>query len=143
MSKTKTIYVCQSCGTTSPKWMGKCGNCGAWNSFVEEIVDTSPKARLPPNINGKSKPQLLTEISTENRQRLVTSDAELNRVLGGGIVPGSVVLIGGEPGIGKSALINELKKPMLEKKGYFMMQPIMDEALTSKIKSMVNTNAKT
>jgi DNA repair protein RadA/Sms len=94
--------------------MGKCGNCGEWNSFVEEIVESSPKARSASSVNGKTKPQLLTEISSENRQRILTSDAELNRVLGGGIVPGSLVLIGGEPGIGKSTLLLQV---VLQTKG--------------------------
>ncbi|HPW86134.1 MAG TPA: DNA repair protein RadA, partial [Chitinophagales bacterium] len=93
MSKTKTVYICQHCGTNSPKWMGKCNNCGAWNSFVEELVE--PKSKSAAVVNApKNKPQLLEEISSENRQRTITSDPELNRVLGGGIVPGSLILIG-------------------------------------------------
>lgn len=114
MSKTKSVYVCQTCGTTSPKWMGKCGSCGAWNSFVEELVDTSPKAKSAAAPSVRNKPQRIGEISSENRQRLITSDAELNRVLGGGIVPGSLVLIGGEPGIGKSTLLLQV---VLQTKG--------------------------
>lgn len=106
MSKTKSIYICQSCGQTSPKWMGKCPNCNAWNSFVEEIVEQKQK-NVAVNLS-KTKPQLLNEISNENRQRLITADAELNRVLGGGIVPGSLILIGGEPGIGKSTLLLQI-----------------------------------
>lgn len=93
--------------------MGKCGNCGAWNSFVEERIE--PKTKSAAVVNApKSKPQLLDEISSENRQRIVTSDAELNRVLGGGIVPGSLILIGGEPGIGKSTLLLQI---VLQTKG--------------------------
>ncbi len=112
MSKTKTIYICQNCGTNSPKWMGKCGNCGEWNTFVEEIVETKSAAGKP--VTTKTKPQLLQEISSENRQRIITSDVELNRVLGGGIVPGSLMLIGGEPGIGKSTLLLQV---VLQTKG--------------------------
>ena len=104
MSKTKSIYICQNCGTNSPKWMGKCSNCGAWNSFVEELVEQKPKATVLAGAP-KVKPQLLHEISAESKPRILTSDAELNRVLGGGIVPGSLILIGGEPGIGKSTLL--------------------------------------
>lgn len=113
MSKTKTVYICQHCGTNSPKWMGKCNNCGAWNSFVEELVE--PKSKSAAVVNApKNKPQLLEEISSENRQRTITSDPELNRVLGGGIVPGSLILIGGEPGIGKSTLLLQI---VLQTKG--------------------------
>ena len=112
MSKTKSIYICQNCGTNSPKWMGKCSNCGEWNTFVEEIVESKSTTNKP--IATKSKPQLLQEISNENRQRITTSDSELNRVLGGGIVPGSLILIGGEPGIGKSTLLLQV---VLQSKG--------------------------
>ena len=113
MSKTKTVYICQSCGTSSPKWMGKCGNCGTWNSFVEELVDSKPKAASLANAQ-RTKPQLLEEISSENRARIITADPELNRVLGGGIVQGAIMLIGGEPGIGKSTLLLQL---VLQTKG--------------------------
>lgn len=100
MSKNKSVYICQNCGTNSPKWMGKCSNCGAWNSFVEELV--APKSKAAAVVNApKAMPQLLHEISSETRPRLLTSDTELNRVLGGGIVSGGLMLIGGEPGIGK------------------------------------------
>lgn len=113
MSKTKSVYICQNCGTNSPKWMGKCNNCGAWNSYVEELVE--PKSKSASVVNApKSKPQLLQEISSENRSRILTSDAELNRVLGGGIVPGALMLIGGEPGIGKSTLLLQI---VLQTKG--------------------------
>ncbi len=113
MSKTKTIFICQNCGTNSPKWMGKCNNCGTWNSFVEEVIEQKSKSASVVNAP-KSKPQLLDEISSENRQRIITSDSELNRVLGGGIVPGSLILIGGEPGIGKSTLLLQV---VLQTKG--------------------------
>jgi DNA repair protein RadA/Sms len=112
MSKTKSIFICQNCGTNSPKWMGKCNNCGEWNTFVEEIVETKSAGNKP--VATKTKPQLLQEISNENRQRIITSDSELNRVLGGGIVPGSLILIGGEPGIGKSTLLLQV---VLQTKG--------------------------
>lgn len=113
MSKTRSVYICQNCGTSSPKWMGRCGNCGAWNSFVEEIAEVKPKSSALTPLS-KTKPQLLEEISSENRSRILTSDDELNRVLGGGIVPGSLILIGGEPGIGKSTLLLQV---VLQTKG--------------------------
>jgi DNA repair protein RadA/Sms len=103
LAKLKTIYVCQECGTTSPKWMGKCNNCNAWNTYVEEIVESAPKNVVHKKNN--TAPQLIETIQAEARPRIQLADQELNRVLGGGIVQGSLVLIGGEPGIGKSTLL--------------------------------------
>ncbi len=105
--KTSTQYVCQHCGSISPKWMGKCSKCERWNSYIEEVVkDKKEKKEVWKKNNlEKSKPIPLDNISNEERNRIVTTDKELNRVLGGGIVPGSVILIGGEPGIGKSTLM--------------------------------------
>ena len=105
MAKTKTIYVCQECGTTSPKWMGKCASCGAWNTMVEEVVTTSTSKNISAIPINKSNAILLKDISASEHPRLFTSDTEFNRVLGGGIVVGSLILIGGEPGIGKSTLL--------------------------------------
>lgn len=103
--KLKTVYICQNCGTQSPKWVGKCNSCGEWNSFVEEVVEKSPKKTGIVSSNIAIKPLKLHEIKAEEHRRLDTRNAELNRVLGGGLVPGSLVLIGGEPGIGKSTLV--------------------------------------
>ena len=108
MAKTKTVYVCSNCGADSPKWQGKCPNCGEWNTYVEEIVTKEPVGKRPvPGImdNSKVRPVLLRDITTEEEARIDLVDAELNRVLGGGLVKGSLVLIGGEPGIGKSTLV--------------------------------------
>ncbi|GHU73215.1 DNA repair protein RadA [Bacteroidia bacterium] len=109
MVKTKTVFVCTQCGNDSPKWLGKCPVCGEWNTYVEEIVTKSNPAQSMPDLPGfdklKSKPLLLKDIQTENEVRFDMNDQELNRVLGGGLVPGSLVLIGGEPGIGKSTLV--------------------------------------
>jgi DNA repair protein RadA/Sms len=107
MAKSKTVYVCQSCGNDSPKWIGKCPSCGEWNSYVEEVL--AKETRQQVQLSGldiiKSKPVLISEIETAEEVRIDTRSAELNRVLGGGLVPGSLVLIGGEPGIGKSTLV--------------------------------------
>ncbi|MBP1676514.1 MAG: replication and repair protein RadA [Bacteroidetes bacterium] len=107
MAKTKTVYVCQNCGAGSPKWIGKCPSCGEWNSYVEEIVSKEPAQKI--TLAGleitKQKPVLISEVETTEESRIDTSSSELNRVLGGGLVPGSLVLIGGEPGIGKSTLV--------------------------------------
>ena len=110
MAKTKTVYVCSNCGADSPKWLGKCPNCGEWNTYVEEVVakETPAMRRFPSSgIGGKeaARPTLLRDITAEKEERLDLQDAELNRVLGGGLVKGSLVLIGGEPGIGKSTLV--------------------------------------
>lgn len=108
MSKVKTAYFCQSCGYESVKWVGQCPSCNKWNTFVEEIIQKDSKQN-----NGwsdyteekrKNKTVTLHEIKSGNEKRLLTADPELNRVLGGGIVPGSVILVAGEPGIGKSTL---------------------------------------
>lgn len=101
--KIKTFYVCQNCGAQSPRWLGRCPSCESWNSYVEESASLS----VPEHKSGivyKDEPVLLTEVSTQNENRLQSGIAEFDRVLGGGIVPGSVTLIGGDPGIGKSTL---------------------------------------
>lgn len=110
MVKTKTVFVCSNCGADSPKWVGKCPNCGEWNTYVEEIVakESSARNRTVASLRldkEKSRPVLLKEITSEEETRIDLHDAELNRVLGGGLVKGSLVLIGGEPGIGKSTLV--------------------------------------
>ena len=106
--KTKIVYVCSDCGAESPKWIGKCPSCGAWNTYVEEIVSKEPPAKRPlfdtPE-RGKARPVLLRDITATEETRIDLRDGELNRVLGGGLVKGSLVLIGGEPGIGKSTLV--------------------------------------
>ena len=103
MAKSKTIYVCQNCGAKAPKWLGKCNSCGEWNTFVEEI-ETSSKSTFT-NKKQATKPEFISEIEIRNEQRISTNIKEFDRVLGGGLVLGSVVLIGGEPGIGKSTLL--------------------------------------
>lgn len=106
MSKIKTAYFCQNCGTQSPKWVGKCPSCGEWNSFVEEIVQKSDSgiSKLSASSKG-SKPKSINELESNKQPRLQVPDGELNRVLGGGLVQGSLILFGGEPGIGKSTLM--------------------------------------
>ena len=109
MAKNRTVYVCSQCGNDSPKWLGKCPVCGEWNTYVEEILKKESPSRPSFALSNydkiKSKPTFLHEINTGEETRIVLPDKELNRVLGGGLVPGSLILIGGEPGIGKSTLI--------------------------------------
>lgn len=115
MAKIKSVFLCNNCGASSPKWIGKCNSCGEWNTYVEEVVSrevTEEEKRRPwqsPNISQTGpRPVALPEIKGGNTKRLVTPDKEFNRVLGGGIVPGSLILIGGQPGIGKSTLLLQL-----------------------------------
>ena len=112
MAKTKSTYYCQSCGYNSPKWLGKCPSCNQWNTLVEEILqkEEPAKGNWKPSSSTKiaAKPRKIEDINYEEHPRLLTKDKELNRVLGGGIVAGSLVLIGGEPGIGKSTLMLQI-----------------------------------
>src|SRR5215216_5229123 len=114
MPKVKTAFFCQNCGYESAKWLGKCPSCQQWNTFVEELIQKETKKSSSSDwqsYNGEvitKKTQPLHEVQTKSTPRLITSDPELNRVLGGGIVPGSIILIAGEPGIGKSTLFLQM-----------------------------------
>src|SRR5215204_6249859 len=114
MSKVKTAYFCQNCGYESAKWSGKCPSCQEWNTFVEELIQKDTKKSAATDWqsyngeNGTRKIQALSHVQTLETPRFVTRDPELNRVLGGGIVPGSIVLVAGEPGIGKSTLFLQM-----------------------------------
>src|SRR6201991_2471067 len=109
MSKIKTAFFCSNCGYESAKWLGKCPSCEQWNTFVEEVITKDNKlAETEWKKFSSDKKEIrtmsLSEVVSANEQRIVSTDAELNRVLGGGIVAGSIVLVAGEPGIGKSTL---------------------------------------
>ena len=106
MAKSKTLFECQHCGFTSPKWMGKCPNCGAWDSLVE-LSDQQQEVikQTVSSVSGKSKARPISEIEHTEVERFSSNDAELDMVLGGGVVPGSLTLIGGSPGVGKSTLL--------------------------------------
>ncbi len=112
MAKTKTRYVCQECGSAQPKWMGRCPDCGEWNTLVETIVETSRSGGASPTARqaliGRNTPQSLADIAADSYQRTLLPMDEFNRVLGGGLVPGSLILIGGDPGIGKSTLLLQM-----------------------------------
>lgn len=105
MAKTKTMWYCTSCGADSPKWEGRCPSCGQWGTMVEEKVSAKPNRGSNTTRSTKSVPQKVSEIQAMNEPRIHMPSEELNRVLGGGLVAGSLVLIGGEPGIGKSTLV--------------------------------------
>ena len=111
MAKLKTSFFCQNCGTQYSKWQGQCNACKEWNTIVEEVIQKEEKTAWKTETNSvkkASKPLRITEIDTTQEVRMDTTDGELNRVLGGGIVPGSLILLGGEPGIGKSTLLLQI-----------------------------------
>src|SRR5512136_599188 len=113
MSKPQTVFECQSCGYQSPKWLGRCPDCGGWNSFTEEKLRPAlEKSRS----ESKTQPMRLNEISTSDAPRIVTGNTEFDRALGGGLVPGSLVLLGGEPGIGKSTLLLQIAQALQRQK---------------------------
>lgn len=110
MAKTKTAFFCQNCGAQSPKWAGQCSSCKSWNTLVEEILEKPSKNswKTEPQFQRSATPVKLSEIQPDSQPRILSGDPELDRVLGGGIVPGSLILLGGEPGIGKSTLLLQI-----------------------------------
>ena len=111
MAKVKTTFFCQNCGTSYAKWQGQCNACKEWNTIAEEIIQKQDKVawKSEPTPSSRApKPLKITEIDSTEEIRMDTKDGELNRVLGGGIVPGSLILLGGEPGIGKSTLLLQI-----------------------------------
>lgn len=118
MKKTKTTFFCQNCGTQYPKWVGQCKVCGEWNTIVEELVVMEKENKYNSSFTDK-KPKntihRITEISSQEETRIITGNLELDNLLGGGIVPGSVILIGGEPGVGKSTLLLQISLQISKK----------------------------
>jgi DNA repair protein RadA/Sms len=114
--KTQSAFFCQSCGTQSPKWLGKCPQCNGWNTYIEEIIVKENNTKGGFKSSKINKPSLISDIDYANEKRIVTNDKELNRVLGGGIVPGSLILLGGDPGIGKSTLLLQFSLSSKSKK---------------------------
>ncbi len=118
MAKIKKVFICSECGASAPKWIGKCPSCGNWNTYQEEVISKPSVTELkrsswsPKDSRTAARPVLVKDIQTGQRLRQITPDQELNRVLGGGIVQGSLVLIGGQPGIGKSTLMLQLALQM-------------------------------
>ena len=119
MAKRKSKFMCQDCGYESPKWMGKCPGCGAWNKMVEEVEKAPTRKGAFAHTEATTvaaKPMRITDVEIANEARIYTDSRELNRVLGGGIVKGSLVLIGGDPGIGKSTLLLQVSSQLANKK---------------------------
>lgn len=132
MAKIKNVYVCQSCGYENPKWLGKCPGCGAWNSMVEEQKSTAPDFQRAITISSGNKPKSILNIKSGEYERFDTGISELNRVLGGGLVRGSLTLISGDPGIGKSTLL--LQSASNIAKGYGKVLYVSGEESEEQIK---------
>ena len=108
MAKTRTLFECSGCGHREPRWLGRCPECGTWNSFAEAASDEEPARGTTARPHAAALPVPLSSIETRDGMRLDTGIEEMNRVLGGGLMRGSSVLVGGEPGIGKSTLMLQL-----------------------------------
>jgi len=138
MAKAKSIFCCQNCGAQSPKWVGRCADCGQWNTYVEELPEPTSN-RAPLFDEFKSEPKPLTEIAHDDGSHFPIGIAELDRVLGGGYVPGSVTLIGGDPGIGKSTIIMQALSEICKKNQCSLY--ISGEESASQIKLRANRMA--
>ena len=153
MAKDKTMYVCENCGQESPKWVGKCPACGQWNTFKEIRVSSesgtmaarsaAQSVRSGGSVSGKNHPQLLRDISAKDEPRISTGDGELDRVLGGGLVPGSIVLLGGEPGIGKSTLTLQTILGMSDRKVLYVSGEESAHQLKMRAERLSNTQHPT
>ena len=116
MAKNKMVFFCRECGYESAKWMGQCPGCKSWNTFTEEPVAMKPSGRVNAlKADGKAEPVKLSQVSVDEKDRISTNMEELDRVLGGGIVPGSLILVGGDPGIGKSTLLLQVCRNLSDK----------------------------
>jgi DNA repair protein RadA/Sms len=141
MAKSKTVFVCQNCGAESAKWIGKCPSCKEWNSYHEEIIAPASQGGASFSSNHeKRKPELLDNIKSDDHSRQKTGIAELDRILGGGIVPGSLVLLGGEPGIGKSTLALQLALALRDKTILYVSGEESSEQISFRAKRMKGSN---
>lgn len=124
MAKVKTKYVCSSCGYETNKWLGKCPDCGEFNTFVEEVEYAE---KVPKAVSAMARPQRLENIDVAGAERTKTNLSELDRVLSGGIVQGSLSLVGGDPGIGKSTLLLQICQSLGEQGKEFYMYPVRSQ----------------
>jgi DNA repair protein RadA/Sms len=141
MAKTKTAYVCQNCGAESAKWIGRCPSCGEWNTYHEEII--TPAASHQASFiasQEKKKPELLDNIKSDEKDRQRTGLSEVDRILGGGIVAGSLILLGGEPGIGKSTLALQLALALKDKKILYVSGEESEEQISLRSKRLRKSN---
>ncbi len=141
MAKTKTVFVCQNCGVESPKWIGRCPSCKEWNTYHEEIIATSsPSESIYSSGREKRKPELLSEIKSDEHNRQKTGIPELDRILGGGMVPGSLILLGGEPGVGKSTLALQLALAISDKGVLYVSGEESEEQISLRAKRLKKSN---
>ena len=141
MAKVKSAFFCQSCGHEAPKWLGKCPSCSEWNTFVEEIIQKQvPQVVAFSKSQETAKPRSLKEIEQKEHPRIDMGDAELNRVLGGGLVLGSLILFGGEPGIGKSTLLLQLAVTMKDRKVLYVSGEESEQQIKMRSERIGSTN---
>lgn len=140
MPKVKTIYVCNNCGAESAKWIGRCPSCGEWNSYSEEIISSSTSHKQISSSVKSRQPELIDNIKVDTKIRLSTTISELDRVLGGGIVMGSMVLLGGEPGIGKSTLALQMALSMKDTPILYISGEESEEQIGLRAKRLKNKN---
>ncbi len=141
MAKPKTVFVCQNCGAESPKWIGKCPACKEWNTYHEEIITpVSPVDRTFLAGKEKKKPELLSNVRSDEQNRQFTGVSELDRLLGGGMVPGSLILLGGEPGVGKSTLALQIALAMNDKKVLYVSGEESEEQISLRAKRIKKAN---
>lgn len=142
MAKTKTVFICQNCGSESPKWIGRCPSCKEWNTYHEEIISSS-SSRSTSYLSGleKRKPELLDSISSDEQNRQKTGIPEIDRILGGGIVPGSLILLGGEPGVGKSTIALQLALALTEKCVLYVSGEESEEQISLRAKRLKKSNS--
>jgi len=141
LAKISKSFFCKSCGAESAQWLGKCPSCGEWNTLVEELVTKGPVSRANLGFQQENRPVRIDEINTDQGARLLLADEELNRVLGGGLVPGSLVLLGGEPGIGKSTLMLQIALNMGEKKVLYVSGEESGQQLKMRAERLSDSNA--
>jgi DNA repair protein RadA/Sms len=141
MPKAKTVFVCQNCGVESPKWIGRCPSCKEWNTYHEEIVVPASSREVSFVVNQeKRKPELLANIKADEYGRQKTGIAELDRILGGGMVNGSLILLGGEPGVGKSTLALQLALALKGKNILYVSGEESEEQISMRARRMKNSN---
>jgi DNA repair protein RadA/Sms len=142
VNKTKSVFVCQNCGVQSPKWIGRCTSCGEWNTFVEEIISTGKSSSAQSLSRSSAKPSLISDIILSEQERMNTGNNEFNRVIGGGVVPGSLVLLGGEPGIGKSTLVMQIALNLEGKKVLYISGEESLQQLKMRANRLKGANSK-
>ncbi len=143
MVKSKTAFFCQNCGSESPKWIGRCPSCGEWNTYHEELVPVKDSRKEAPSaIRVKKHPELLSEIKSDEQRRIRTGISELDRILGGGMVPGSLLLLGGEPGVGKSTLALQLALALKDKTVLYVSGEESEEQISLRAKRLGSSNPR-